>query len=398
VGAVAPLAACVRAAAKPQARLDDWARVRQDFELEPGVINLDNGWSCSPPRAVQESYDRQMHAIARLPAHQLATMRKEVTDPVVRPAVAALLGVPADEIALVRNTTEAIGTVLLGFPLAAGDEIAASDEDYWAMLSMLGQRLDRDQAVGLHVEVPIPAPSTDAIVAAYARLITAKTKLVLVTHASNRTGQIMPVAGIAKVAHAHGAEVVIDGAQTLALLDYKVPELGGDYYATSLHKWLMAPQVSGALWMRPEHAAKIPPRFGAYSKQPMDRYEEFGQVAEAAFTVVPEAIEYHHKLGPARKTARMRELVAHLREGLRTIAGIKFYTVAEDWASCGLLTFEVPGKDPVAIQKQLWDQHRVLVQAQVQEPRIRGVRLSPAIYTLPDELDRAIDAIRKVVG
>src|SRR5215475_2282088 len=106
LGAAAPLAACVRAVAK-SAPLDDWARVRADFELEPGVINLDNGWSCSPPRVVQETHDRAMHAIARLPAHQLWTMREEITKPKVKPAVAELLGVPADQIALVRNTTEA---------------------------------------------------------------------------------------------------------------------------------------------------------------------------------------------------------------------------------------------------------------------------------------------------
>jgi selenocysteine lyase/cysteine desulfurase len=393
LGAAAPLAACVRAVAKT-APLDDWARVRADFELEPGVINLDNGWSCSPPRVVQETHDRAMHAIARLPAHQLLTMREEITKPKVKPAVAELLGVPADQIALVRNTTEAIGTVLLGFPLAAGDEVVGSDEDYWHMLGMLWTRVMRDKAVPVKVEVPIPAPSPQAIVDAYAKAITDKAKLVLVTHASNRTGQIMPVAEIAKLAHARGAEVVVDGAQTLALLEYRVPELGGDYYACSMHKWLMAPQTSGALWMRPEHVEKIPARFGGPPK--MESYETFGQVAEAAFTVVPEAIEYHRRIGAGRKQARMRELVGHLRDGLRAIAGIKFYTVAEEWASCGLLTFELPGKDPEAMQKQLWEQHRVLVQAQVMAPRIRGVRLSPAIYTTVDELDRAIDAIRKV--
>jgi selenocysteine lyase/cysteine desulfurase len=398
LGAAAPLAACVRSAARAGAPLDDWMRVRADFELEPGVINLDNGWSCPPPRAVQESYDRQMHAIARLPAHRLSTMRHEVTEPVVRPAVAALFGVPADHIALVRNATEAIGTVLLGFPLAAGDEIVACEEDYWHMLSMLWTRIEREQVVPRPVEIPIPAPSPQAIVDAYAKQITDKTKLVLVTHASNRTGQIMPVAEIAKVAHAHGAEVAVDGAQTFALLEYQVPELDGDYFACSLHKWLMAPQASGALWMRPEHTAKIPPRFGGHSKRPMERYEMFGQVAEAAFAVVPEAIAYHRRIGPGRKQARMRELVAHLRAGLRTIPSIKFYTVDEPWASCGLLTFELPGRDPEAIQKQLWDQHRVLVQAQVQLPNIRGVRLSPAIYTSVDELDRAIDAIRRVAA
>ncbi len=396
LGVAAPLAACVRSAVRAAPAIDDWTRVRGEFDLEPGVINLDNGWACTPPRAVMASYDRQMHAITRLPAHQLWTMRKEITEPKVRPAVAELLGVPAGELALVRNTTEAIGTVLLGFPLAAGDAIVAANEDYWHMLMMLGGRLEREHVEGQYVELPVPAPSPQAIVDAYAKAITDKTRLVLVTHVSNRTGQIMPVAELAKLAHAHGAELVVDGAQSIGVLDFKVPELGADYFACSHHKWLMAPPTSGALWMRPEHVAKIPPRFGGRADHPMETYEEVGEVPEAALTVVPEAIAYHHQLGAARKLARLRELVKHLRDGLRTIPGIKFYTVDEEWASCALLAFELPGRDPKVLQQQLWDHHRVLVQAQSNGPNIHGVRLSPAIYTTTDELDRGIDAIRAV--
>src|SRR5262249_39601157 len=149
------------------------------------------------------------------------------------PAVAGLLGVPSEQVALVRNTTEAIGTVLLGYPYQPGDEVIACDSDYWHMLNMLYNMIQSGKITGQKIALPLPASNPQAIVDAYAKAITKKTRLVLVTHASNRTGQIVPVAEIAKIAHAHGAEVVVDGAQTLGLFDYKLPELDCDYYACS---------------------------------------------------------------------------------------------------------------------------------------------------------------------
>lgn len=400
LGAVLPLAACAGGAARPAPPADEWSRVRADFELEPGVINLDNGWTCTPPRAVYDVFIEHTRAINRLPARQLATMGPELLVPKIHPELARLLGVPPVELALVRNTTEAIGTVLLGYPFAPGDELVCTSQDYYHMLDMVAARGGQGVTVR-RIDLPIPAPSADAIVDAYANAITPKTKLVLVTHVSNRTGQVMPVARIADVAHKVGAEVVVDAAQSFAILDHRVPDLHADYYCTSLHKWLASPVASGALWMKAEHSAKIPSRFAGFrpAEFPMAAYMEFGTVNMAEFVASGAAIDYHLRVGAERKEARVRELVRYLRAGLAKIPGIKFYTVDEPWASCALLVFELPGKKPDEIQKALWDRHKVLVQAQAPDdvPAIRGVRVSPAIYNTTLELDRALDAIRTVV-
>lgn len=399
LGAALPLAACAKNAATKALPSDDWTRIRADFELEPDVINLDNGWTCTPPRAVYDAFVEHTRAINRLPARRLATMGAELLEPKVHPQLAHLLGVPPVELALVRNTTEAIGTVLLGYPFAPGDELVCTSQDYFHMLDMVAAR-GRQGVTVRRIDLPIPATSADAIVDAYAKAITPKTKLVLVTHVSNRTGQVMPVARIADVAHKAGAEVVVDAAQSFAILDHRVPDLHADYYCTSLHKWLASPVAAGALWMKAEHATKIPPRFGGFRPPafPMAAYMEFGTVNFAEFVAAGAAIDYHLHVGAQRKEARVRELVRQLRIGLAKIAGIKFYTVDEPWASCGLLVFELPGKKPGDVQKQLWERHKVLVQAQAPEdvPTIRGVRVSPAIYNTTSETDRAVDAIRAV--
>jgi len=399
LGALAPLAACARGAVRSAPPTNEWAGVRADHELEPGVINLDNGWTCTPPRSVYDVFVEKTRAINRLPARGLATMGAELLAPKIQPQLAQLLGVPRSELALVRNTTEAIGTVLLGYPFAPGDELVCSTLDYFAMLDMIAARAAQGVTVR-RIELPIPAPSSDAIVDAYAKVITPKTKLVLVTHVSNRTGQIMPVARIAELAHNAGAEVVVDAAQSFAILEHRVPDLGADYYCTSLHKWLASPVASGALWMKAENIAKIPPRFGGFRPPefPIAAYMDFGTVNLAEFVAAGAAIEYHLHVGAARKEARVRELVSHLRAGLSKIPGIRFYTVDEPWASCALLVFELPGRRPSDLQRALWQQHKLLVQAQAPDdvPAIRGVRLSPAIYNTVDEMERAVNAIRAV--
>jgi selenocysteine lyase/cysteine desulfurase len=398
MGAAAPLAACVRAAKSGPAQ-DEWTRIRAQFDLEPGVINLDNGWTCTAPRAVYDVYEQHARMINRCPAHQLSEMARTKVAPTVKPALAKKLGVPVEQLAFARNTTEAIGAVLLGYPFAAGDELVCGNLDYYHMLDMVDARAASGVTVK-RADVPTPAPSEQAIVDAYANVITPKTKLVLVTQVSNRSGQIMPVAKIAELAHRVGAEVVCDGAQAFAFLPDTIPELGADYYCTSLHKWLMSPVASGLLWMKPEHTTKIPARFGKRfpDSPPMGPYEDVGTVCSAQFVAIGAALAFHDQIGPPRITARIRELVAYLRKQLSTIRGIKFYTVDEAWASAGLLTFELPGHAPHELQQRLWDDHKVLTQWQMPEtaPTIRGIRVSPAVYTTFDEIDRAVDAIRRV--
>jgi isopenicillin-N epimerase len=381
---------------------DPWMELRSEaFDLPEGIVNLDNGWSATPPRVVREAYHRLLREVEALPAKRLAEQYQRVTKPIVRPEVADLLGVPDGQVALLRNATEGLGTVLLGYPLVAGDEVVASAQDYWHMLDMLDERATREGIVLRPALLPIPAPSEDAIVQAYAAAMSNRTRMVLVTHVSNRTGQVFPVRRIAELAHQRGAVVVVDAAQTLGLLEHQVLDLDCDFYAASLHKWLMAPLGTGVLWMRPEHVARVRPRFGGtFGVTTMDKFEAVGTVAEPAFVAIREALAFHRELGPARKEARIRELARGLRDRLRSIRGAKFYTIEDTWASCALLTIEIEGRDPVEITKALWEQHQVLAQAQAPKgmPAIRGIRFSPSIHTTGAELDRAADALADVLA
>lgn len=375
-----------------------WARVRGGYALDPQVLNLDNGWTNPAPRAALDELARQARILEGLPAEHLPGMWENISNTTVRKELAGAMAVAPAEIALVRNATEALDTVLLGLPMRAGDEVVCSPHDYYAMLDALEQRRERDGIVLRMVELPLPAPSLDALAARYEAAIGARTRLVLLTHPSNLTGQLLPVARIASVAHRAGALVVVDGAQSLGVLEDPVRSLDCDFYGASAHKWLGLPVGLGALWMHPAHVGTVWPLLPpAPGTEGMARFEWIGTAPEYVNLAALPALALHRSLGPARKAARLRALHAHLRAGLaRALPTARFYTGDDPAMSVSLTTVELPGVDPRELQQRLRQRHRILVQAMVgirSAPRIRGLRVSPNVYTTPAELDRFVAAL-----
>lgn len=375
-----------------------WARVRRAYDLQPDVLNLDHGWTNPTPRAAVDELVRNARALEALPAELLPKLWETVSTTSLRRVLAAAMAVPPTEIALVRNATEALDNVLLGVPLRAGDEIVCSIHDYYAMLDALEQRRARDGVVLRILHPPVPAPSMAALEALYAAAIGERTRLVLLTHPSNLTGQLLPVRRIADRAHAAGAEVVVDGAQSLGLLEDPVRSLGCDYYGASAHKWLGTPVGLGVLWMRPEHTGKVWPLIPPMPNETgMARFEWIGTAPEYINPASLPALALHSSLGAERKAARLRYLAGYLRPGVeRVIPDARFYTTGAPEMSCSLTTVEFPGVDSAALQRSLRERHGILVQAMTgirSAPEIRGIRVSPNVYSTPAELDRFVRAL-----
>ncbi|MDF1504382.1 aminotransferase class V-fold PLP-dependent enzyme [Roseisolibacter sp. H3M3-2] len=373
-----------------------WARVRAGYALDPQVLNLDHGWTNPTPRAALDELARQARVLEGLPAEHLPGMWEGVSNVRVRGELAAAMGVPPAEIALVRNATEALDTVLLGLPLQRGDEVVCATHDYYAMLDALEQRRDRDGIVLRMVELPVPAPSLDALAERYEAAIGPRTKLVLLTHPSNLTGQLLPAARIAAAARRAGALVAVDGAQSLGVLEDPVRSLDCDFYGASAHKWLGLPVGLGVLWMRPAHVERVWPLLPpAPGTKGMARFEWIGTAPEYVNLAALPALALHRTLGPARKAARLRYLADRWRaRAARALPQARYY--AEPAQSLGLTTVEIPGTDAKALQQRLRRRDRILVQAMVDNaraPGIRGLRVSPNVYTTPAELDRFVDAL-----
>jgi selenocysteine lyase/cysteine desulfurase len=324
-----------------------------------------------------------------------------VSDTTVRHALADAMRVPPTEIALVRNATEALDTVLLGVPLRAGDEVVCSTHDYYAMLDALEQRRARDGWCCGCSSRPPPRPRWTRSPRCTSRPSgRARSSCCSRTRATGRAAP--PVRRIADAAHRVGAEVVVDGAQSLGLLDDPVTALGCDYYGASAHKWMGLPVGLGVLWMRPEHAAKVwpllPPGAGATG---MGRFEWIGTSPEYVNPAALPALEVHRALGAARKRERLRYLTTYWRDRVSAaLPDARFYTTPDPAMSCGLCTVALPGVEPRALQKRLRERDGIVVQAFTDDraegarrPDVRGVRVSPNVYTTPVELDRFVSAL-----
>jgi len=198
------------------------------------VLNLDHGWTSPTPVSALDTLTRGARTLEGLPAEHLPGIWERVSNTTVRRELAAATGVPPAEIALVRNATEALNTVLLGLPLKAGDEVVCSPHDYYAMLDALEQRRARDGIVLRMVELPVPATSLDALAQVYEAAIGPRT--------------LLPMPRLAAAARRVGAFTVVDGAQSLGLLEDPVQGLDCDFYGASAHKWLGLAVGTGVLW------------------------------------------------------------------------------------------------------------------------------------------------------
>ncbi|MFN3489829.1 MAG: aminotransferase class V-fold PLP-dependent enzyme, partial [Emticicia sp.] len=225
---------------------DYWWQIQQAYTVSPQIINLNNGGVSPSPMVVQNAVDRYNKLANEAPSYYMWRIMDQGREP-LRENLAKYAGVSSEEIAINRNATEALDTVIMGLPLQRGDEIVMTRYDYPNMLHAWRQRELRDGLKINYVELDLPAEDADLIVKKYVEQMTPRTKIVHITHIMNWNGQIIPAKRIADEAHKRGIEVLIDGAHSFAHIEYKIPDLGGDYYGTSLHKWLSAPIGSGML-------------------------------------------------------------------------------------------------------------------------------------------------------
>src|ERR1700749_1977870 len=191
---------------------------------------------------------------------------------------AQLAGARSEEIAIDRNSTEALNTIIYGLNLKSGDEVIGTKQDYPNMIQAYKQRALREGIVYKQLSFDFPIENDEQIIKAYEDAITPKTKIIHVTHMINWVGQIMPVKKISDMAHAKGIEVVCDGAHSFGLLDFKIPDLGCDYFGTSLHKFLSAPIGSGMMWIKKEKIEKVwpLPASGDPHSKDIRKFEELG--------------------------------------------------------------------------------------------------------------------------
>src|SRR3954469_424064 len=339
------------AGAAPGSVADDetyWSQIQRAFDIDRTMINLNNG-GCSPaPSHVLEQMIRDLRFSNELPTeHMWRVLEPRIES--VRRDLATEFGCDPEEMAIVRNASEANETMIFGTDLKAGDEIVFTTQNYPRMQNAWRQRQRRDGIVLKPVKIETPVASTKSYVDKIAAAITPRTRVIEIMHISFQTGYIAPVREIVELAKPKDIRVFVDGAHAFAHFPFTRDDLGADYYGTSLHKWMHAPIGTGFLYVRRDRIKSLWSLFASDPAQEADirKYEQIGTHPAANHNAVSVALAFHRGLGVERRAARMRYL--RDRGAKRLLAAdsrIKVWTSLDDErASCGIALVQIEGID-----------------------------------------------------
>jgi selenocysteine lyase/cysteine desulfurase len=375
---------------------DYWSIIQNAYTVNPSIINLNNGGVSPAPLVVQQAVARFNDLSNEGPSYFMWRILDQGREP-LREKLALLAGALPDDVAIDRNATEALNTIIYGLNLKSGDEVIGTKQDYPNMIQAYKQRAMREGIVYKQLSFDFPIENDEQIVKAYADAITPKTKIIHVTHMINWVGQIMPVKKISDMAHVKGIEVVCDGAHSFGLMDFKVPDLGCDYFGTSLHKFLSAPIGSGMLWIKKEHISKTWPLLcnGDPHSADIRKFETIGTRSFPIEQGIGEAINFHEAIGSKRKEERIRYLKNYWASKVKEIPKVKLHTSLKAAYSCAICGVSIDGMTPGELDNALFNKYKIHTVGIVWE-NISCVRITPHVYTKIADLDKLVKAIEEI--
>jgi len=377
---------------------DYWQVIQQAYTVPSNFINLNNGGVSPSPSVVQQAVERYNQLSNQGPSYFMWRILDQGREP-LRQKLALLAGCSPEEIAVNRNATEALNTVIFGLNLQKGDEVIGTMQDYPNMIQAWRQRALRDGIVYKQISFDFPIEDDDTIVKAFEQAITPKTKILHITHIINWVGQILPVKKICQMAHRKGLEVIVDGAHSFGLLDFAIPDLECDYFGTSLHKFLSAPIGSGMLWIKKEHISKIWPLVCNDKPQSPDirKFETLGTRSFPIEQGIGEAIAFHTAIGSKRKEERIRYLKNYWATRVQNIPGVQLHTSLKPNYSCAICGVSIKGLTPAQLDQQLYNTYKIHTVGIVWE-NISCVRITPHVYTRIADLDVLVAAMAKIAS
>lgn len=371
-----------------------WKEVRSRFLLRPGLVHMNAATIGATPRPVVSAFTDFLWEVESDPQASVFGAAGEQRMEDVRARAAAFLGADSDEVALMRNTTEGMNLVAQGLRLEAGDQILSTDHEHpggsvcWEWLA---------EASGAEVvRIPMPATvaSKDEVLDLVSRHLTPRTRVCSFSHVSTITGLVMPIAAIAELTRPRGILLACDGAQAPGMLDVDAHALGVDTYASSSHKWMLAPKGSGLLYIRRDAQERVKPLtlrtgYQVYTASGGTR-SVAGILAHGA------AMDFHDTIGRDRIEARCRALRRHLREALGAVDGVKVITPADETLCGGILTISLERGDAGAVRATLASDYDVVLKRG--STQYNAIRLSTHIFNDASDIERAVEALSEVMA
>ncbi len=375
-----------------------WRLVKEQFTIKPRLIMLNAANLCPSPHMVRERVFELTNDLDGDVSFQnrakFDTLREEA-----RRKLAAFVGAAEDEIAIVRNTSEANNLIVAGLELKAGDEVVVFDQNHPTNNVAWDVRAARAGFTVKRVALKSPPESSEEMLQTFRAAISARTRVLAFTDVSNTTGVRLPSRELCRMARERGIYTHVDGAQTFGALALNLREMGCDSYSSSAHKWFLGPKEAGLLYVRQERIAQIWPSvvgvgWGAKvetAARGARKFETLGQRDDAAVSAMGTAADFLNLIGTARIEARIRQLAAALKEGVKKIPAARLRTPTRPELSAGVCVISIDGIDHQKIYEALYARHGIAGAA------TGGVRFCPHIYNTLEEIDRTVSALGQVI-
>ena len=377
---------------------DLWKTVRGQYSLKPDYINLENGYYNIIPNPTLYKYIEHVKTINFEGSYYMRNSL-ENDNLKLRKRISDWLSCDKKNIIITRNTTESLDLIIGGYPWEKGDEAIYAQQDYGSMKLMFEQVSKRYNIKAKVISIPNHPSSDEEIVELYENQITKKTKLLMVCHMINITGQILPIKKICEMAHSYGVEVMVDGAHCIGHFDFSIEDLNCDYYGSSLHKWLSAPLGAGLLYIKEKHISKIWPLLAGHSNDfnGIKKLNHLGTNPVHVHLAINNALDYIDWIGIKRKEKRLKKLQNHWIQNLKNVSNIEINTPLSFSKSFGIGNIGIKGMPPKIMAEQLLKKFNIFTVA-IDYANVKGCRITPNVYNSIDEIEVFIDAIRKLAS
>jgi selenocysteine lyase/cysteine desulfurase len=414
------LLAAVAAETPPTPDLSDWDAVRTQFLLDPALAHFASFFIASHPAPVREAIEGYRRAIDRNPFH--AVEEGMFGDDAhnlplqVQKEAAGYLGGRVEDVCLTGNTTTGLALVYHGLPLKPGDEVLCTTHDHYSHHESIRLATARTGAGMRRIALfdDAATATTDGIIDALLKGIGPKTRVVGLTWVHSSSGIRLPIREIAAALRQRGGEppvLVVDGVHGIGATDETIAELGCDYFCAGTHKWMFAPRGTGLVWADADNWARLRPTIPSFTDFAQYQAWETGgapatpnnanRMSPGGFHAyehqwgMAAAFRMHGQMGRSRVAARIRDLNTQCKAGLAEIPKLRLHTPMAPGLSAGLVTFEIEGIAPADIVKQLLDRNIV---ASTSPYAITYARLAPSLVNSPEEVERAVRAVREISG
>ncbi|PIQ62713.1 MAG: aminotransferase [Bacteroidetes bacterium CG12_big_fil_rev_8_21_14_0_65_60_17] len=384
---------------------DFWEDVAARYETTDRITNLEGGYWGMMAAPVLDAFQRHTARVNRENSFYARTQFNRDAE-AVRERVAALLDVAPGEIAFSRNATEALQALIGQYNrLETGETVMYADLDYPAMQHAMNALAARRRAEVATLVIPEPAESAGQIVDAYAEAFDAhpRTRLLLVTHANNKTGLIHPVGDITALARARGIDVIVDAAHSWGHVPFDVAGFGADYVGMNLHKWMGAPLGIGAMYIRAAGLAAIDRAHGdTGSLDAIDSRLHTGTTNFATTLTVNDALDFQQSVGFENKYARVRHLRDLWVREARTMDGVDILTPDDPDLVGAITSFRLHGRtsgeENRALVRTLAEEYGIFTVARTGIAGGDCIRVTPALYNLPPDLEKLVAALRDLAA